>query len=50
MDNWDNLILNILKDINHKTQQAYHEMKFKNVIKYGFNELLSLKETYLIGK
>jgi hypothetical protein len=25
-------------------------MKFRNVVKYGFNEMLSLKETYIIGK
>lgn len=50
LDDWDRLILNALRDINVKTYQSYHEMKFKNVIKFGFNELLSLKETYLIGK
>ncbi len=30
--------------------QAYSEMKYKLVIKHAFNELLSVKETYLIAK
>ena len=50
MDDWDRLIMNKLRDINVNVYRAYAEMKLKNVIKFGFNEMLSLKETYLIGK
>lgn len=50
LDDWDILILNKLKDINVHVYKAYVEMKFRNVVKYGFNEMLSLKETYIIGK
>lgn len=50
MDNWDHLIVNKLREINAIVHKAYVEMKLKNVIKYAFNEMLSLKEAYLIGK
>jgi leucyl-tRNA synthetase len=50
MDDWDRLIMNKLRDINVTVYRAYHDMKMKNVIKFGFNEMLSLKETYMIGK
>lgn len=50
MDEWDKLILNKLNDINVSVYKAYAEMKIKNVIKFGFNEMLSIKETYSIGK
>lgn len=50
LDSWDRLILNKLRDINQVSKKYYTDMKFKNVIKFGFNELLSLKESYIIGK
>lgn len=50
LDDWDRLILNKLNDVNSQSFKAYTDMKFKKVVQYGFNELLSLKETYIIGK
>jgi len=32
-----------------QTTQAYNELKYRNVLKYGFHEMLSLKEEYVIG-
>ena len=50
LDEWDQLILNKLREINHHVKHSYTDMKLKNVIKYGFNEMLSVKESYVIGK
>jgi leucyl-tRNA synthetase len=50
LDSWDRLILYKMNEINQTVFQAYADMKFKEVVKHGFNALLSLKETYLIGK
>jgi|688.fasta_scaffold138722_2 hypothetical protein len=44
------MILNKMNDLNVIVYKSYVEMKLKNVIKFGFNEMLSIKETYLIGK
>lgn len=49
-DTWDNIISNELTRIIGLVNRAYVEMKFKIVIKHAFNELLSLKEAYLIAK
>ena len=49
-DNWDKIISNELTRIIDLVNRAYVEMKFKIVIKHAFNELLSLKEAYLIAK
>jgi leucyl-tRNA synthetase len=43
-------MLNELVRITNIVNQAYIEMKFKIVIKHAFNELGSLKESYLIAK
>ena len=50
LDEWDKLILNKMNDLNVTVYKSYVEMKLRNVIKFGFNEMLSIKETYLIGK
>ena len=49
-DTWDNIISNELTRIIGLVNRAFVEMKFKIVIKHAFNELLSLKEAYLIAK
>jgi leucyl-tRNA synthetase len=49
-DTWDTIISNELTRIIDLVNRAYVEMKFKIVIKHAFNELLSLKEAYLIAK
>jgi len=49
-DTWDKIIDNELTRIILEVTKAYSEMKFKNVVKHAFNELLSLKEIYMIAK
>lgn len=49
-DSWDQIIDNELTRIINIVTQAYYDMKYKLVIKHAFNELLGIKETYLIAK
>ena len=46
---WDSLMRNELYDAVAKVTDAYENMKFKDVLKFGFNNLLNLKEAYIIG-
>ena len=46
---WDALMRNELYDSVTKVTYAYDNMKFKEVLKHGFNNLLNLKEAYIIG-
>lgn len=50
LDLWDRIFLN---QINHSIETAtdmYNQMKFKQALKFGFFELQSIKEDYLIAK
>ena len=47
--NWDKIVLN---EINHnilECKREYDNMRYKNVVKAVFSELLPLKETYLMA-
>jgi len=47
---WDKIMINELNRIMKLVKTAYTEVKYKVVIKHAFNEMLSLKESYLIAK
>jgi leucyl-tRNA synthetase len=47
---WDRIVANELNQIIEKVTAAYDDMKFKQVIKFAFNEMLSLKENWLIAQ
>jgi len=49
-DQWDRIFANELNNIIDLTETGYREFRYKNVTKHAFNEILSLKEAYLIGK
>jgi leucyl-tRNA synthetase len=44
---WDRIMDNELNRITAIVDKAYHDLKYKLVIKHGLNELSSLKEAYL---
>jgi len=46
---WDNVMRNETRRITKLVKQAYKDMRYRDVIKYGFNELSGLKEIYLLG-
>lgn len=46
---WDRIIENELNIIINKVKAAYDDMKFKEVIKFALNEMLILKENWLIA-
>lgn len=46
---WDNIMTNEVNRLTSQVKQAYTDMKYRDVIKYGFNELGGLKEIYLLG-
>ena len=47
---WDRMFANELNSIIDLTEQGYRQFRYRMVTKHAFNELLSLKEAYLIGK
>lgn len=49
-DKWDLILENELKRISILCHKAYSEMKYKNVIKHAFNELVSVREAYMMAK
>lgn len=49
-DTWDKIFVNEIAKCVSLCTKNYNEMKYRNVLKHGFNEMLSLKESYLIGK
>ena len=50
IDLWDNIFENTINGSIEKTTLNYDEMKYKQALKYGFFELQSIKEDYLIAK
>ena len=46
---WDRIVANELDLIVEKVTVAYDEMKFKLIVKHAFNEMLTLKENWLIA-
>lgn len=50
LDLWDNIFENAINSAITNATQNYDEIKYKNVVKYGFYELQSIKEDYLIAK
>jgi len=49
-DLWDTIFENAINTAIDKATASYDGMKFKDVMKYGFYELQSIKEDYLIAK
>jgi len=49
-DTWDRIMLNQTNQIVQTVEHGYRRFVYRDIIKYGFNEMLNLKETYLIGK
>jgi leucyl-tRNA synthetase len=47
---WDRMVFNEWQMIIEKVKAAYDEMKIKKVITYAFNEMLNLKENWLIAQ
>lgn len=50
LDLWDQIFLNAINNAIEKATQNYEEMKYKQALKFGFFELQSIKEDYLIAK
>jgi leucyl-tRNA synthetase len=50
MDLWDKVIENVINNAIEKSTKYYDEMKYKQCLKFGFFELQSIKEDYLIAK
>jgi leucyl-tRNA synthetase len=50
VDLWDNIFENVINNAIEKSSQYYEEMKYKQCLKFGFFELQSIKEDYLIAK
>lgn len=49
-DLWDSIFENAINHAIENTTQNYDEVKYKQVLKFGFFELQSIKEDYLIAK
>jgi leucyl-tRNA synthetase len=49
-DLWDNIFMNAMNNAINNATKNYDEIKYKNVLKFGMFELLSIKEDYLIAK
>ena len=49
-DLWDSIFENAINHAIINATQNYDNIKYKNVIKFGFFELLNIKEDYLIAK
>ena len=49
-DLWDHIFINAINLGIEKATQYYDEIKYKQMLKFGFYELQSLKEDYLIAK
>lgn len=49
-DTWDLIFLNQINQIIVHSEKGYREFIFRDVVKYAFNEMLSMKEYYIIGK
>lgn len=43
---WDKIMLNELNNVIEECGHDYANMRFKNVVKFAFNEMITLKETY----
>lgn len=50
VDLWDTIFENAINTAIEKATQYYEEMKYKQMLKYAFFELQSIKEDYLIAK
>ncbi len=50
LDLWDTIFENAINHGIEKCTQNYDEMKYKQALKFGFFELQSIKEDYLIAK
>jgi len=50
IDLWDGIFENAINHAIEEATQHYEGMKYKQVLKFGFFELLSIKEDYLIAK
>ena len=49
-DLWDNIFENAINNAIIQATKNYEDIKYKQVLKFGFFELLSIKEDYLIAK
>jgi len=49
-DQWDKILISVLNNIIASTAQYYEEIKYKNIVKHAYHELLSIKEEYILGK
>jgi len=49
-DIWDKIFENQVKHCIQLTEHGYRRFQYRLITKHAFNELLSLKESYLIGK
>lgn len=50
IDLWDGIFENAINHAIEEATQNYEDMKYKQVLKFGFFELQSIKEDYLIAK
>jgi len=49
-DNWDKIFLSKVNQCLNLCDAGYSGLHYRDVVKYGFYELMSIKESYLIGK